>query len=211
MHRNDATGGAPRRGPRVPGRGGPHPGRRDGLPRAWLAALVTLVAACSSATPGGAHLYDDGDPPGLLHASIRMETRRSPRSSLPPDLRTIVCHDGRITATYRSEATRKEGTGPIPFEEYAKLWDLLRSRTLVLEAEEIDPAGGPYHFVTHTLGTKTHSFSAQDRTNFLGLATETIRDRLDATNAIATLVHEYVEVHDMPPEETGAAEDDGAR
>ena len=139
-----------------------------------LGVGLSLLGACNS-TPGGSRLYDASvDPPVLLDAEIRMETFRRIRGTKQPDLRIIRCRDGRVTGSLHSIRHGRSGEGPIPLEAYYRLWSSdLPEDVFIWDDQPADTDGGYFHVISVGLGRRFHRFSAQNRTNFLGMGTST--------------------------------------
>lgn len=169
-------------------------------------ALVAAGWGCGTGAPGGHELYDkDKDQPTLLVSEIKMVTRLSRNPNAKPEVRTLLCRDGRVTATVQTE--RGEGQAEISLVEYGRLWRfLLANGCFDLKVENPDPKGGYYHLVTCTLGNRVGRFSAQVRTNFLGFGTRNIQKRIELSNAIARLTGRTVK---LSPKKTPGKNGDG--
>ncbi len=173
--------------------------------------LLTLVLAgsiaCSSAKPGGSWLYEKGENGGLLDSEIRIETQRKTRGDRRKDVRRLRCRDGVITGSVVAPRQKVRGEGPISLEDYAAVWEKYNQSGWGLNVEPLDPSGGYYHIVTMRLGGHSHEFSAQQRTNFLGVATEDIATRLDLVNEVVRLLDEVVKLEPYDPEAEDGAGD----
>ena len=164
-----------------------------------LIAILALLS-CSSGT-GARWLYDDDNPTRLRDSEIRMVTRRKARNDDQLDVRKLVCRDGRITGSVESPRRHLRGEAEIPLKTYAALWEQLHEEGRGLDVEPIDSTGGYYHEITYSLGTEYSTFSAQNRTNFLGLSNSNIAVRLDLANAIVRAL-DAVPLVAIPEEES---------
>mgnify|MGYP001804156541 CR=1 FL=1 len=152
-----------------------------------LVLALGLLGGCASGgdTPGGSVLYDDAGQ--LQESEIRLETYRPGRTLTDPDLRLLGARDGRVQGQVRTHS--KEGEAEVPLDAYGKLWRVLRDGgAMLMEREAPARDGGLYHLVRLRMGTDVHEFSAQERTNFLGVSTKGQFERLDLVNAIAKAV-----------------------
>ncbi|MCB9831252.1 MAG: hypothetical protein H6807_02170 [Planctomycetes bacterium] len=175
-----------------------------------LLLALTALTGCGSGHGASAWLYEKG--PGgedrLIDAEIRMETQRHRRGGPGPDLRIIRCQDGRIRVRYESPTRKEEGEADLPLADYSRIWNELVDRAgWNGNPEAADPQGGYYHYIRYRLGTRVGETSAQNRSNFLGMGTENIHNRLELANEITRLVAERVEPGPMTsPKEEGGAE-----
>ena len=153
--------------------------------RRLAAAPLLLLAACASRGP----LYTKDEPARLIDGEVRMTTKWEAGSEGVPDLREVVCRDGRITAVYDGRLGRREGE--VPVAEWERLWRLLtpvapwNEPRLTVEPDE--PRAGPYHVVTLRHGDRIASFSSQLATGFLSLATQNGAERIHP--AAESIVH----------------------
>ncbi len=176
--------------------------------RAWttgllLAMVVAGLVACSSAKPGGSWLYEKGEGGRLLDSEIRIETQRKTRGDRLMDVRRIRCKDGNITGSVVAPRQKLRGEGRVSFDDYAAIWERYHNSGWGLNVEPLDPSGGYYHIVTMRLGGHSHEFSAQQRTNFLGVATQDIATRLELVSDVVRLLDDVVKLEPYEPEEEG--------
>ncbi len=168
-----------------------------------LAMIVSGLVACSSSKPGGSWLYEKGPEGRLLDSEIRIETQRKTRGDRRRDVRRIRCKDGVITGSVVAPRQKLRGESPISFDDYAAVWEKYNESGWGLNVEPLDPSGGYYHIVTMRLGGHSHEFSAQQRTNFLGVATQDIATRLDLVNEVVRLLDEVVKLEPYEPDAEG--------
>ncbi len=169
------------------------------VPIILATCLAGLLLGCGSGRGASSYLYEqDGGEARLRDSEIRMETERYRQGGPGPDVRSIRCKDGRITARYESPARRQAGEAEIPLATYSKIWaEVMERAGWGAKPEVPDPQGGFYHFIRFRLGTRVGETSAQDRSNFLGVGTQNIRERLELANAITDLIAEHVVVGPM--------------
>ena len=66
------------------------------------------------------------------------------------------------------------------------------------KSEEIDPRGSYYHLISFRMGSRLGITSGQNRSNFAGLQTANILERLEIANVITRIIDKNVAVHDIP-------------
>jgi hypothetical protein len=170
-------------------RGGPQRSRSERtsphpcFQRTWLIlCAATLLGGCASKGP----LWSKDEPPRLLDGEVRMTTKWEAGEDAVPDVREIVCRDGRITATYDGRLGRREGD--VAVEDWERLWRNLEpvapwaSHRFTVEPD--DPQAGPYHVVSMRVGERTSAFSSQLAAGFIQLATQSGSARLAHSNVV---------------------------
>jgi hypothetical protein len=174
-----------------------HGGRRLG------ALLLLVLAGCGSSRPSTLYAPVSGNRPSLLDGEIRMTTHWTNSPDEIPDVRAIVCEQGRITCWFEGRGGRREGF--VSEAEWNDLWARLEPvapwSPARFSVKPNDPSGGPYHVIELRAGTQFTHFSSQHRADLLVFTSREAAERLEYSNRIV----DFVAAHARTPVEPAAA------
>ena len=158
--------------------------------------LLASLALCACSSSLGV-VYQDGDPTRLKNGTVTVKTTWAAGEDARVDVRRVKCRDGKITAELVSRS-RGHFTGDVPVVRWEKLWSkLLEVKPFAREKRYAvapnDPqAHGPHHVISMELDGRFSEFSAQLRSNVLGVfATGDVTKRLEYTHAVVDVVSEF--------------------
>ena len=170
------------------------------ITRLFVCALMLVTCSCASRV-GGVYLYDrDVEPPTLHDGEIRIETFRRVRGKRMPDVRILRCRDGVVTGIVESRRAGERGEKELGVPVWADAWDeYLWPGAFDYQAEEPDPKGSYYHYVTLRLGTRTNQFSAQLVPSLFSGVVKSRGERTDTVNSMVKLLDQLVPVSPWEP------------
>jgi hypothetical protein len=175
-----------------------------------VAAVVSsvallLVGACGSSRPTTLYAPVSANRPSLLDGEIRMTTHWTSSPDDVPDVRAIVCEQGRITCYFESRQGRREGF--VSEGEWNDLWARLEPvapwSATQMSLKPNDPTGGPYHVVSLRAGDQFCQFSSQMRADILVFTSREASARLQYSNLIVDFVSSHARMQvQVAPEAT---------
>ena len=157
------------------------------------AVTLVLAGACGSSRPTTLYAPVSSNRPSLLDGEIRMTTHWTSSPDDVPDVRAVVCEQGRITVYFESPKGRREGFASEA--EWNNLWARLEPvapwSPTQMSLKPNDPSGGPYHVVSLRAGDQFCQFSSQMRADILVFSSREASARLAYSNLIVDFVSSH--------------------